>query len=49
MYEDGILDSNIQDTLVFISDAYQQSGQYIKSNEQLSNILEHFDSEQVSD
>ena len=43
IYEDGVLDANIQETLIFIAEAYQLNEQYVKSNESLSNILEHFE------
>ena len=35
-------DRNIQETLVFLAEAHQFSGEFVKSNEQLSNILEIF-------
>jgi len=49
IYEDGVLDVNIQETLIFIAEAYQFNEMYVKSNESLSNILEHFDSDALSD
>lgn len=35
-------DRNIQETLVFLAEAHQFSGEFVKSNEQLSNVLEIF-------
>lgn len=39
----------MQESLLFISDAYQQAQEPIKSNEHLSNILEAFGNGTVSD
>jgi len=47
IYDDGVRDRNIQETLIFLAEAYQYSEQYVKSNEQLSNILEYFQSGDV--
>jgi hypothetical protein len=45
IYEDGVLDTNIQETLLFIAEAYQFSEQYVKSNKSLIKMIEYFDSE----
>lgn len=42
IYDSGVSDRNIQETLVFLAEAHQFSGDFVKSNEQLSNILEIF-------
>ena len=47
IYDMGVRDSNIQETVVFLAEVYQLCEQYVKSNEQLQNILEIFGSGDV--
>jgi len=47
IYDSGVSDRNIQETLVFLAEAHQFSGDFVKSNEQLANILEIFTTSKV--
>ena len=47
IYDGEAESENIQETLIFIAEAHQFSGQFVESNEQLSVILEVFTSGNV--
>lgn len=49
LFDEGVLNNNIQESLLFLAEAYAAAGEPVKSNEQLSNILEAFGHENVSD
>jgi hypothetical protein len=39
IYDDGVQNINVQESLLFIAEAYQYSEKYVKSNEKLSILL----------
>ena len=49
LFDEGVLNPNIQESLLFLAEAYAAGQEPVKSNEQLSNILEAFGHENISD
>lgn len=49
LFDEGVLNPNIQESLLFLAEAYATGQEPVKSNEQLSNILEAFGHENISD
>lgn len=48
IYDDGVYNINVQESLLFIAEAFQYSEKYVKSNEKLSILLQAFASGDVS-
>ena len=48
IYDDGVQNINVQESLLFIAEAYQYSEKYVKSNEKLSILLQAFSAGDVS-
>ena len=47
IYENGIGDRNVQETVLFIAEAYQFAEEFKKSNQQLDNIKDIFKTSEV--